>query len=375
MPVPARGSLLIVAVSGRALARAAADAGYVPLVADFFADLDTQALAHRARKVPGDIAHGFQWDSLDRILDALCAEAPSPPRGLVYGSGFEDRPELLARIAARWTIVGNDAATVSEINDPGRFFAALEQLAIPHPETRLKPPPDPEGWVAKRPGGAGGSHIAPARGRTPTTNAYFQRLVPGRPISALFAGDGTQAAVLGFSEQWGAPAPGRPWRYGGAAQPARLGAEAAKRMGEIVAGVTAEFRLKGLNSADFLLDADAPILLEVNPRPGATLDIFEHASLPLMDVHVNAALHNQLPAEVPAFEKAAASMIVFAPEALTIPQRMVWPEGAADLPKPGEQIDKERPICTLLARAESGDEARSLVQTRARELLAALNVV
>lgn len=375
MPEPARGSLLIVAVSGRALARAAVDAGYVPLVADFFADADTLALAHTAQKVPGGISRGFQWKSLVPVLEGLCADAPSPPLGLIYGSGFEDRTALLDKIAARWTLLGNEAATVSAINDPGGFFAALKRMAVPHPETRLDRPSDLNGWLTKRPGGAGGSHIAPAHDRPDANHVYFQKIVPGQAISALFAANGTHAAVLGFSEQWGAPGPGRPWRYGGASQPAQIGADAAGRMGEIVARVTAEFRLKGLNSADFLLEDDEPVLLEINPRPGATLDIFANPALPLMDIHLNSVLHSRLPAQEPVYESAAASMIVFAPEALAIPDGKVWPAGAADLPKPGERIDKERPICTLLARAGSGDQARKFVRAQARDLLAELNVV
>ena len=375
MPEQLRGSLLIVAVSGRALARAAADAGYTPLVADFFADLDTQALAHRSRKVPGGISRGFRWDSLEPVLDALCAGAPSPPLGVIYGSGFEDRPELLDAIAARWRLIGNSAATVAEVNDPDGFFAALAQMGIPHPESRLDPPAEPAGWIAKRLGAAGGSHVAPAKGKCGASDVYFQRLVPGRPVSALFAGDGSRSLVLGLSEQWAAPATDKPWRYGGASRPAEIGAKAAGRMGDIVARVTAAFRLKGLNSADFLLDGDDPRLLEINPRPGATLDIFANTELPLIEVHLDTVHHHRLPARAPAFQGAAASIIVFAPEALTIPATMVWPDGAADLPKPGEQIDKERPICTLLARARWGDQARSLVRAEARQLLAALNVV
>jgi len=44
--LPADGaSLLVVAVSGRALAASARRAGLVPLVADFFADADTRRIA------------------------------------------------------------------------------------------------------------------------------------------------------------------------------------------------------------------------------------------------------------------------------------------------------------------------------------------
>ena len=41
----------------------------------------------------------MRWQSLGPALEALAEAAPSPILGLVYGSGFEDRPHLLTRIA------------------------------------------------------------------------------------------------------------------------------------------------------------------------------------------------------------------------------------------------------------------------------------
>ena len=368
-----QGSLLIASVSGRALARAAAEAGFVPLVADFFADLDTQALSYRAYKVPGDIADGFDWASLEPVLAALWRDAPSPVLGLIYGSGFEDRPALLDQITERWPLLGNDAPCVSAVSDPRSFFTSLARLSIPHPETQLDPPSDPSGWLAKRLGGAGGSHIAPADERMKAHNVYFQRLAPGRPISLLSAANGTRSIVLGISEQWTSPTQGKPYRFGGASQPARVQCDIAERMGELVSRAAQHFRLRGLNSADFLLDGDEPVLLEINPRPGGTLDIFANAAPALMRVHLDALLNSRLPAEAPTIDSAAASATVFAPERLAIPEIVNWPRWAVDLPKPGERIDKERPICTVLAGAESADEARRLVQARTSDILATLS--
>mgnify|MGYP001818638752 CR=1 FL=1 len=104
-----QGSLLIASVSGRALARAAAEAGFVPLVADFFADLDTQALSYRAYKVPGDLSNGFDWSSLEPVMVALSQYSPSPIIVMINGSGFEYRPELQDQISERWPLMGNDA--------------------------------------------------------------------------------------------------------------------------------------------------------------------------------------------------------------------------------------------------------------------------
>ena len=76
---------MVVAVSGRALAAAARRAGYVPLVADFFADDDTREIAHACRKLDG-LKPGFQWKTLEPALEALAEEAPLPPLGVICGA-------------------------------------------------------------------------------------------------------------------------------------------------------------------------------------------------------------------------------------------------------------------------------------------------
>lgn len=364
---PRDASVLIAAIAGRALAHAALEAGYTPLVADFFADADTQKLAGACRKMPGAIADGFEWVSLEFALESLARNAPSPLRGVIYGSGFEDRPGLLERIAERWPLLGNDAATVARVKEPETFFATLAALDIPHPATTIKRPPNAAGWVAKRRGGAGGSHISPEDG---AGDIYYQELVEGRTVSTLLVANGKDARLLGFSEQWTAPAPGRPWRYGGAVYPATLPDGAAAGMTEAVIAAAKAFGLKGLASADFVLTGQHSYLLEINPRPGATLDIYASAKPPPLALHLDAILEGRLPKDQPAIEGAAASAIVFAPETVVMPEDVRWPAWAADLPKPGERIDKQRPICTVLARAGTNERAKRLVESRKASVLA-----
>jgi len=365
---PRRGAILVAAVSGRAIAQAAVEAGYAPLVADFFADADTQALASGCRKLKGDIAKGMQWRNLAPVLEALAKAAPLPLLGVMYGSGFEDRPYLLDRIAECWPLLGNDAATVERIKHPETFFGTLDRLAIPHPATVMARPPKGAGWVAKRRGGAGGSHVLPSRLQKPAANVYYQALVEGRAISVLFLANGRDCRVLGFSEQWTAPAPSKRWRYGGAVRLASPPAQ--DEMVRAIAQATRAFRITGLASADFMVDGDWPLLLEINPRPGATLDVFACAKKPLLKLHVEAVVQGRLPGKAPTFEGAAASAIVHAPKRLIVPRNMIWPVWTADLPRPGERIDKQRPICTVLARAGTSRRAKRLIETRKANLLA-----
>ena len=368
---PDGASLLIVAVSGRALAAAARRAGYVPLVADFFADRDTRDLAHACRKLD-DLKGGFRWKALGPALEALAEAAPSPLLGVMYGAGFEDRTHLLARIAGRWPLLGNEPSVVEKVKDPEPFFAALSRLGIKHPRTVTDRPAAVGGWLIKRQGGAGGSHVTPTPARRREAGrVYFQELIEGSPVSALFAAAGDRACVLGFSEQWAAPTPHSKWRYGGAAQPAELSTEMKARLTTSTEQVAATFGLKGLGSADFLVDGEGAWLLEINPRPGATLDIYDSRAAPLLRIHLAAVLERRLPGSPLELPEASAAAIVYATEPITVPQSMVWPEWTADRPVGGDCIDKNRPICTVSARAMTKVEATQLVSERISTILAA----
>ena len=351
------------AISARALAQSARRAGFTPLVVDFFADADTQEAAHACRKLRG-IERGMRWGRLNRALDALAARAPSPIAGFVYGAGFEDRPELLTLIAERWPVLGNDADTVKRIKAPETFFAALDRLGIPHPLTVSERPAKGGRWLAKTTGGGGGSHIVPSRWARGSSDVYFQQRVEGRAVSALFVGNGSGARVLGFSEQWTAPTPRSPWRYGGAVRPAALAEATRRQMSAAVIGVARDFNVKGLASADFLVNGGQALLLEINPRPGATLDMFDCGSTPLLRLHVNAVKQGRLPSRGLKFGDAMAAAIVYAVTGGAAPSGFAWPGWSADRPKSSERIDKSRPICTVFARASTKARAKRLAEER-----------
>ncbi|HMK40038.1 MAG TPA: ATP-grasp domain-containing protein [Methyloceanibacter sp.] len=365
-------SLLIAAISGRAIAQSARRAGFIPLVADFFADVDTQQAAHACRKLSGPLAQGFQWASLSRALESLAAESPSPVLGLIYGSGFEDRPKLITRIAKSWALLGNEEGVVARLKDPESFFGELDRLGVAHPLTISRPVARVEGcvWLVKRKGGAGGSHIGVCATAPATGSVYYQERVDGRAVSALFVANGEKARVLGFSEQWSAPSKRSPWRYGGAVRPARLAVAAKEAMVAAVESITSAFSIKGLASADFMVHGQSAMLLEINPRPGATLDIFDSAAKPLLGLHLDAMMQGKLPLGELNLNGAMASAIVFARKPVSVPFTMRWANWAADKPNPGEIIDKNRPICTVWARAATKARAKSLVEARTREVLA-----
>src|SRR5215467_12563950 len=154
------GAVLIAAVSGRALAVSVRRGGYLPLVADFFGDQDTVAAAQGHVTLGGGFVQGFRERELIEALEHLASR--HVPIGIVCGAGFEDRPQLLARLAQRWPLFGNSADKVARVKDPEIFATLCRDCDIAHPRVSLSPPPARKSWVAKRRGGSGGRHVAAA---------------------------------------------------------------------------------------------------------------------------------------------------------------------------------------------------------------------
>jgi predicted ATP-grasp superfamily ATP-dependent carboligase len=363
--------VLIAALSGRALAAAARRAGWLPLVADLFGDQDTRRIARACRVVAGDIETGFDGDSLLRAADRLAPSGTGPPVPLVVGAGFEDRPALLARLAQGRRLLGNPPEGLSPIKDPKIFFPRLDALGIPHPEVALRRPAVPGGWLVKRRGASGGGHIHAADGGfPPDPGDYHQRRATGRAVSALFLADGERALPLGYSEQWRAGGPGGDFRFGGLARPAGLPPRMAALLAQAVRCLAAEFGLVGLNSADFLVRDRDFDLLEVNPRPGASLDAFD-GEPGLFALHCRACA-GQLPDRWTGPADATALVVLYAPGDVTVPGAVSWPAWAADRPAPGTVVRRGHPICTVFARAAAVGETRALAAARAGEVLATL---
>ncbi len=367
-PVPTETRcVLIAAFSGRALAQSARRAGYTPLVVDCFGDLDTRAAAHELICLPARVQVGFIKRPLIAALQSLVANAPAPPIGLVLGGGFECNPKLVAALGERFPLIGNSADMIRRVKDPTEFFDTLARLGIRHPHTQLAPPANHEGWLMKRIGGSGGLHIHYCPDSfEPDPRRYFQREQKGEAISVLAIASRRGTAVA-LSRQWSSPRKRRPYRYGGAVSGITVDDDLETRLVDTALTVISEFSLTGLISLDFVLHEGEPLLLEVNPRPGATLDIFDDPSGSLFAAHL-AACSGENPATFlkgrwqPA--RAAAAAYLYADNgAITVPT-INWPEWAADRPIPGSEIARGQPLATVTATALTSHEAENLCRAR-----------
>jgi uncharacterized protein len=353
---------LIVAVSGRALAQSAARGGYRPVVLDLFADRDTREVAAACRRV--SVAGGLRFDP-SALLRA--ARVLAPNAGLVYGSGFEGRTALLERLGRGRPVFGNAPATVAMVRDPARFYPLLRRLGIRFPAVQLSPPSRPGGWLMKAPGSAGGTRVQKAGSRPASTADYYQRLAPGETRSVTFLADGRNARVLGFNRQWTAPRPDRPYLYGGAVGGLKPGARLRREIEDALDALVLRTGLVGLNGLDFILQDERWLVIELNPRPTATFELYD-ADYPggLFQWHVRAC-KGELPPNPAAPRAVRAHAIVHAPGPASA-RRLRFPAWCRDRPATNTRFAPGDPVCTVHASASSVTRALALVRRRAREI-------
>lgn len=348
--------------------RAAAAAGFEVVAADVFCDMDTCRSAAQGIQL-GYTQGGFDADDFRHKVFPLLA---GDEAAFLYGSGFETQPELLEEVAQYCPVLGNDAETVRITKSPGRFFSLLESLDLPFPELSLLPPPSPEGWLRKRAGGSGGTHI-----RNEITAAsndhYYQRRLPGVPYSLLFLADGQQIFSIGFNEQMLAPAPDMPYRYGGAVSQAVLPPSVRTGMQDAASRIAAAIGLRGLNSLDCMVDGERFWVLEVNPRLSATFALYDAAADGdrLLQAHLKACV-GELSLALPP-EQAQAHLIYYAPFDVTVPAGMFWPEWVADIPPDASRIKADEPLCTVRAAHGTADAAKALARSRVTQLTQRIN--
>src|SRR5262249_62260060 len=109
-------TVLIAAVSGRALAASARRAGYAPLVTDFFGDQDTIAAAHAHVRIKPRNGRDIDPDELIVALQTLAVGRE--PTGAGGGTRFQGRPRGRAGPAPPLTPDRHRPTTVAQAQTP-----------------------------------------------------------------------------------------------------------------------------------------------------------------------------------------------------------------------------------------------------------------
>jgi predicted ATP-grasp superfamily ATP-dependent carboligase len=362
--------MLIVATSGRALAQCAARSGFTSVVLDCFADADTHAIAETVRSVADRSGIRFDRERLLKSADRLVP--PTDTTVMVYGAGFENDPALLEAFGQRYRLCGNSPDVVRQVKHPEALQRLLELAGLPYPETRLIPPERPDGWLVKRIGSAGGQDVQRC-GVQPFKPGrdYVQRAMPGTVCSALFLADKRRAQIIGFSEALptgnGA---GLPFAYGGAVSQAAVPPAIRKELSSKLNRLVGLAGLVGLNGIDFIVDRDSFWVLELNPRPTATLELYDpDVADGLLRAHVSTCLGEPVSVEQH-WGPVRAHAIVFAQSEFRVPPHWQPESWCADIPCPDVLVPAGMPICSVRAGGESHTDVRARLSAYRAAVLA-----
>jgi uncharacterized protein len=285
---------------------------------DLFGDMDLRADRVVTRR------------SLTALVDAAMEEEPGD---VIYGASFENHPKLVERLAERHTLLGNPPDVLRAVRDPARLAAVLGDR---YARTTFTPPSSGR-WLRKPLRGGGGIRVREWRGGALPPGTFLQERIDGVPCSAAAVGD----VVLGVTEQlvgrreFGV----RGYRWCGNLVPPRAPVPL-DQVREICSRLVAAFGLRGPFGVDFVWDGERARVVEVNPRPPASLEVIDPA-------------------------RAAGKAVVFATEDMVVGEL----EGVRDVPHPGERIAKGRPVCTVVATAATPDEVLAGLEQQAAELL------
>ncbi|MGR9013548.1 MAG: ATP-grasp domain-containing protein [Gammaproteobacteria bacterium] len=348
-------AVLIVADSGRMLAQAARNIGLKPLVIDLFADLDMQNYAEDFRRVKS-LAESDLAASVEYFIERYAVTR------VIYGSGFECHPQSLYYLNSRLMLLGNHPDTLARQLDKQVFFSTLDQLSVPYPEVAFSAPGCADGWLLKPMQGQGGAGIKRFQADDAVmASMYWQKFQSGTPHSVLFVADGKQPQVIGFNRQWSARlTESQEFAFSGVINSCDLSDVDKAVVTDWLTRMVPAFALKGLNSLDFIYKNACSYVLEINPRPSASMQLYDED---LLSRHIKACTGKGLINAVDSkMQPLLGYQIVYAKCDLIVPERFEWPEWCMDTPVAGSFFRTGQPICSIIAHQnESGSVAKQLL--------------
>lgn len=362
---PEAKKILIVSSTGRALAASARRANYQTYVIDLFEDFDTSEMSVTCKNACANNALHFDKIKLQQALNAFNDIDFS---AVVYGAGFEGDIDLLDMLNTKNALFGNSSELVRNLKDPATFFGLLESLEIPFPQVRLSVPSDPDGWLAKTVGATGGAHVQSAQGVSTSEKTYFQRFEAGRNLSVLFLADGKKAQIVGFSEQLVQKVGDAPYCYIGAINHAVLPDTMKKNIADKIDLLVSTTGLVGFNGVDFIQRDDKYFVLEINPRPTATMELYDaDYAQGLLHAHLQAC-EGELTAKTASEKILRGHTIVFAEQNTKIPASFKFPGWCANIPQPGSFVSQDAPLCSVLTSGTDRDQIMQSLQQRSQQI-------
>lgn len=286
--------LYVIGAAARATAAMAARAGFQVGCFDAYGDTD--------------LIDSCGWTSVIDFRQSEPGLTPDCFREIVgqtpwcYTGPLENAAGWLESASVGTNLWGNSAQSCRAVRDIIQVAEFLHSIDSPIGVPEIRPFEDPpnrsRNWIFKPVIGSGGWDIRMRRRFESGSFAaessdrpagYWQKFVRGKCYGATVASSHGKAVLVGFCESFRG-APGRPFAYSGSAGPC-FGRNVRRIMPgieELATGIARRFGLEGLCNLDLVYESDTGrwFLLEINPRPSASMEVLELAiRQPIFDIH------------------------------------------------------------------------------------------
>lgn len=384
-PEPAPRRCVVVGASARAFVESLARAGWVAHAADLFGDVDLAAAAIEVVRLGvGGSA------SYPQGIPAVVAKFPEAV--CVYTGALENHPDVIAAIAATRPLAGCSADAVRRVRDPAALAAIVRDAGQRCPDTFRSPAglPTDGSFLVKPLRSAGGRGVRRWRGGSSDHAGHdvvWQRFVDGVCRSANYVARAGTARLVGSSLPLAAAhwCGGREFSYCGSIDvpidqlPDRL----RRTFENLGTAVAATCGLTGLFGIDAVVDAaDEVHVLEVNPRPTASLELVERTTgWSVAAAHLAACGWCEDPPCGTAADGFWAKAVVSTPSNATAASvadaiatasvRWTAEDGlpsVADIPRPDEPPSPGAPLVTVFARGDTPDRVVATLRQRVLHL-------
>lgn len=361
--------LLLIAPSTRAMAESARRAGYSFVTLDFFGDADQKKICENY-----SLNHEFKEEYSIENLFKHSQELDFTH--VVYGSGFENHPDLVGKLEKMAIVLGNDSEALRKVRNWNHFFKALKKHGILFPETKLLPlecarefVSSNKGWIIKPVKTGGGHSIYDAQtldvieeDKELEDRVLVQEYIPGKPVSSTIVVS-EESVCIGSARQL-VGAHFNKYRYVGNIAPLDTGAELLE---ELSCEIGEIFKLKGVNGIDFIL-SDELYVLEVNPRLTGSMEVIEKAyKLNVLDLHIKACTGEKLKIKKVKPKTFYGKKIIYADRKLRFNIRKT-PDFVKDIPHSNERIEADSPVCTVLGAGKTAKACYKNLITKEEKL-------
>ncbi len=359
--------LICIARSGRIIAQSLQRAGEHVIVLDRFNDLDTHSSSiHCEQLTDVSMAHVIsKLESIRATVDFTHKPA------VIYGSGVDTNPQLLSYLEDNVRVLGNSSDAVNFVRNPRCFFKLLYDLQINYPRVAFKQPAHLTDWLVKfhhLEGGAGiFSATDVAQQQQTEWPFYYQQRLNGTAFSVLFLANTQDIRIVGLHRHFSCQdSHSRPYVMQGLISGFKLSNEQFIQLREWIKQLVSVTGLMGLNSLDCLIADQQIVVLEVNPRPGSSISLYDNCyQNGLIKQHIRCFTGEQW--DQPHQQtKINGFRIYYAEREITITEQISWPHWVADRPQPGTNFMPGDPICSVSATGDFEYSVLNVLQDRSR---------